>query len=228
MYQDEAGNWGHLRAIQTDGTSGYPRPKAATPMYTPLIPTYEPCGTPNRMHAAPMSFGSCNPPQHQSPFLTVGTPDANGQPARSVGALRWAVQQGNPLTGDDEADVRLNLDLTDVRRRSDLSDYTGDLNTRVSIQMTDRRSGDDADEAATVMPFQFSFPVPCVATADTSEGATCSTATTVEAVIPGSVMEGSRAIWQFGTIAVDDGGPDEDSSTTGNNRPFETQGVFVP
>ncbi len=185
MYQDDAGNWGHLRSVQVDGMDGYARPKSATPIYTPLVPAYQPCASPNRTHAQPLNYGSCNPPLAQSPFLTVGTPDSNGEVARSVGAVRWVVQPGNPSTPADEADVRLNLDLTDVRRTADLSDYTGDLNTRVTLQVTDRRSGDGADESGTVMPFEFAFTTACAATADPGTGATCTTATTAEAVIPG-------------------------------------------
>ena len=157
-------------ANDTSVLDGYPRPKAATPVYTPLVPAYKACGTPNRAHAAPLGHGSCSSPLQESPYLTVGTPDANGRPARSVGALRWGVQPGDPATAGDEADVRLNLDLTDVRRSSDLSDYTGDLNTRVAIQITDRRSGDDGDEPATVAPFEFSFPAPCSADPSSDDG----------------------------------------------------------
>ncbi len=68
--------------------AGYPRPKAATPTSVPLVPAYEPCSSPNRQHAAPLTFGSCNPPAQTSGHLTVGTPDANGKPAVSVGSTR--------------------------------------------------------------------------------------------------------------------------------------------
>jgi hypothetical protein len=210
----------------TSVLDGYARPKAATPIYAPLVPAYEACATPNRTHASPLAYGSCSPPQKQSSHLTVGTPDSNGQAARSTGAVRWVVQPGNPSTTADEADVGLNLDLTDVRRSADLSDYTGELNARVTLQVTDRRSG--ADEPATVVPFEFSVPVPCAADPSADVGATCAAATSAEAVIPGAVMEGARAVWELGRIAVDDGGPDEDASTTGDNRLFEVQGVFVP
>ncbi len=77
--------------------AGYPRPKAATPMYASLVPSYKQCTTPNRQHAPPLSFGSCNPPQQESDFLTVGTPDANGQAAKSVGWLRARVVNGRSL-----------------------------------------------------------------------------------------------------------------------------------
>ena len=62
---------------------GYPRPKSATPLYFPLTPAYAACppGEGNSQHAAPLSFPSCGPPQQASGYLTIGTPDANGEPA---------------------------------------------------------------------------------------------------------------------------------------------------
>src|SRR5205823_221541 len=57
---------------------GYPRPKGGTPAFFSLVVAFEPCGSPNRTHATPLSQGSCNPPQQASDYLTVGTPDANG------------------------------------------------------------------------------------------------------------------------------------------------------
>src|SRR6185312_10670410 len=85
-----------LAAADTDSTadvyaarafSGYPRPKGASPLRVALVPAYEPCTAPNRTHGPPLAFGSCAPPQQSSSDLTLGTPDANGQPAVSVGYL---------------------------------------------------------------------------------------------------------------------------------------------
>ena len=36
----------------TQNYPGYARPKAATPIWAPLVPAYEPCASPNRQHAA--------------------------------------------------------------------------------------------------------------------------------------------------------------------------------
>ena len=52
LYQDDAGNWGHLRSSRPV-MGGYARPKSATPVYTPLVPAYQPCASPNRTHAPP-------------------------------------------------------------------------------------------------------------------------------------------------------------------------------
>ena len=64
---------------------GYPRPKGATPMRASLVPAYNQCTSPNRVHGPPdfpgnasNPDGSCNPPAQTSGQITVGSPDANG------------------------------------------------------------------------------------------------------------------------------------------------------
>ena len=55
-------------------------------MRVSLVPAYEPCTSPNRTHGPPLAFGSCaRPPRHPGQ-LTVGTPDSNGQGAKSLGS----------------------------------------------------------------------------------------------------------------------------------------------
>jgi hypothetical protein len=70
-------------------------------------------------------------------------------------------------------------------------------------------------------------PIQCVATADESVGATCTADTSLDAVVPGLVQEGSRAIWELGGLAVSDGGADGDVDTN-DNEVFAKQGVLVP
>ena len=69
--------------------------------------------------------------------------------------------------------------------------------------------------------------MPCTATGDTTIGSTCAVATTADAVTPGVIKEGMRAIWQLGQVQVLDGGADGVASTTPNTV-FARQGVFVP
>ena len=134
-----------------------------------------------------------------------------------------------PDTPADEADVSLRLEITDVRRRSDLADYTGELRASVSTRITDKDNPPPAGGASdgTMTDSPTAFTAPCTATPDPSIGATCSVTTTVEAITPGAVKEGMRAIWQMGQIEVFDGGPDGDADTTPNTL-FAKQGVFVP
>jgi hypothetical protein len=208
---------------------GYARPKSATPVRASLVPAYRQCTAPNRTHGPPLGFGSCNPPAEHSAQLTVGTADANGQPPGSAGSIRFSVRVGDPGTPADEADVGLSFVLSDVRRRSDLADYTGELRATVPTRITDKDNPPSAGGAAdgTMADNSFGFTVPCAPTSSTSLGSTCGVTTTIEAVVPGAIKEGMRANWELGRIDVFDGGPDNDADTAPNTL-FATQGVFVP
>jgi len=209
-------------------SAGYARPKGATPMYASLVPAYEQCTAPDRTHGPPLVFGSCSAPAQTSGQLTVGTFDANGYPAGSVGFVRLGVQPGDPATAGDQADVSVTLSITDVRRSADGSDYTGEIEAYTNaVRMTDRGSGSSGSEPATVSDFAFSgMTAPCTATAGTI-GATCAVSTSFDAITPGSIVEGRRAIWQLSDLLVADGGPDGDTATPGNTV-FARQGIFVP
>jgi hypothetical protein len=211
----------------TSVLDGYPRPKGATPLFTPLVPAYKNCSSPNSSHGAPLSFPSCNPPELESQSLTVGTPDSNGKAAKSVGSAQFNVIPDDPDTPSDEANVRIAVSLTDVRRQSDLEDYTGELEADPTLRLTDRQSGPASDVPATVSDLAFPVTVPCAGTADTTVGATCAVTTTADSVLPGTVSEGKRAIWELGQVEVFDGGPDGLASTA-DNTVFARQGVFVP
>jgi hypothetical protein len=72
------------------------------------------------------------------------------------------------------------------------------------------------------------MPVTCTTTASTSIGSDCSSVTTANALMPGLVTNGNRAIWELGQVQVYDGGADGNSGTTGDNTLFMNQGLFVP
>ena len=97
----------------SEGGSGYPRPKSASPVQVSLVPAYEQCTAPNRTHGPPLAFPSCAPPTRSS-ALELGTPDSNGAGARSAGSVRLDVQVGAPGPPED-SDVRIAASLTDVR-----------------------------------------------------------------------------------------------------------------
>jgi hypothetical protein len=231
------------KLVSTDTDSGtdvfeirelatYPRPKGATPLKIALVPAFEACSAPNRIHGPPTigpgaNDPSCNPPVPASAQLTVGTPDSNGAPAKSSGFVRLAAIVGNPGTQADEADVAITLDLADVRRRSGLADYTGELLATMPMRLIDKYSGTTPVDAATMTDFTASFPASCTATADTTVGASCAASTTADALVPGMVVEGARAIWQLGRVEVFDGGAD-DIANTSPNTPFMRQGIFIP
>jgi hypothetical protein len=207
--------------------AGYPRPRGATPFRVSLTPAYEPCTAPDRQHGAPLAFASCNPPQPASNQLTVGTPDANGRAPNSTGSILYQVLLGD-AAAPNGADVRVTASLSDVRRLGTLADYTGELAVEQLVQITDRHNGPAQDEPATVQANPFRFTVPCAATSDPSAGGRCSLASTFNAILPGSVAPGRRAVWQLETIDVFDGGSDSQAATMDDNTLFARQGVFVP
>jgi Low-density lipoprotein receptor repeat class B len=208
--------------------AGYPRPKSASPIRVSLVPAFNPCVAANRTHGAPLAFPSCAPPVQSSGFATVGTPDANGAAANSVGSTRLTAVTGDPATVADEADVTISASTTDVRLKAGLGDYTGQLQANVRLRLTDHVSGPGLNEAATVQDFPFTFTVPCQTTADTTIGSSCAVATSADAIQPGTVREKARTIWQLGDVELFDGGPDGVAATTQGNTLFEAQGVFVP
>ena len=226
---DEALYWvainsGEIRKI----VPNYPRPKGATPLRASLVPAFAQCTAANRTHGPPLAFGSCNPPALRSGQLTVGTPDANLAGANSSGVVRMDAVIGDPGTPADEADVALRVSLTDVRRQSDLADYTGQLQASAATRITDRDSAGSAGApVGTAQDGTFAWTVPCAATPDTTIGATCSVTTSADAVNPGIIKESLRSVWQLGQVQVFDGGPDGVASTTPNTL-FAVQGIFVP
>jgi TolB protein len=204
----------------------YPHPKGATPMRVSLVPAFDECTSANESHGPPLVFESCNPPAQSSPYLTIGTPDANGEAPRSIGEVDYKVLQD---------DVRVSASITDVRCRTAdvetcaggaLSDYTGELEATSSIRVTDRLNGRFATAAGTLDRFQFPIRIPCAETASAS-GADCSIVTTFNTVVPGVVSEGGRAIWQLGQIQVRDGGLDGNANSD-DYATFLVQGLFAP
>ena len=167
-------------------------------------------------------------PSQSSPNVTVGAPDWNAQPANLNGSVSFRVVVGDPVTQADEADVSIQASITDVRVRSNASDYTGQLQGVVVLQITDRLNGAALNEAGTASDVPFTFTIPCTATSgSTNIGSTCAVFTSADAVVPGAVKESKRSIWQLGDVRVSDGGPDGQVSTQ-DNSPFLRQGIYIP
>ena len=138
---------------------------------------------------------------------------------------------GDPATPADEADVRLTAFDADIRRASDLADYPGELQARLGLRITERDGPTPAGGGpapVTQQDVSLSFTVPCIPTADSSVGATCSTTTTADSLAPGVVVERRRAIWELRDVRVLDGGPDGDAETAAGNEVFQVPGVFIP
>jgi dienelactone hydrolase len=224
-------NYSYLAEAQTPDPKGYARPRAAKPTRIALVPAYRPCASANAAHGAPLSAPACNPPVPSSGNLTVGTPDANGRPVASSGYVTLNDVGESPIDpqNGDQADVQINASLTDVRRGSDFSDYTGELRAVLGLRITDRNNSDGTltDEGGTATDVPLAFNIPCAATSGT-EGGACGVTTTADAVLGGIATEGKRAIWEVPTIEIFDGGADGDGDTTGDNRLFAVPGVFAP
>ena len=198
---------------------------------------YEPCETPNEVHGPPLAFASCKPPKAVSDYLTVGTADSNGQPTKFIGSVKYTTLVGNPTTPENEADVRVEASLTDVRCKSAqvspcsqvaLADYTGELQAAAELRITDKDNDFTRVPATIANDFlRVPVPIPCTATADPTVGATCGVDTTLDAVLPGVVKEGMRAIWESREVKVLDGGEDG-LAETDDNTVFAKQGIFVP
>jgi Tol biopolymer transport system component len=229
IYTMNADGSNQTRLTFATGTSGTPawqrssiyvRPKGGSPFYASLVPAYQTCSSPNRVHGAPLAYSSCNPPAQSSPNLTVGTPDANLQGAKSVSHAKLLT-----LTGD----IQISADITDVRNTSDLSDYTGTVQLVLPIQITDRNSPGTGGVSpiATTESRDYTATFPCGATPDTTIGSECSVSTSANVLTPGAVIGGQRTMWEVNQIKLLDGGPDGDA-TTANNSVFMVQGVFAP
>jgi hypothetical protein len=215
---------GIMMAWYSPTAGGYARPKGASPLRVPLVPAYNQCTSPNSTHGAPLSSGSCNPPVQSSGFLTMGSPDANGAGANGTGSVSMIVVPGITSNTVDDADLKLKVSVADVRKKSDLTDYTGQLKATTNMRVIDR---DNGPAEVGVGDTAYSFTIPCVATGVTTIGSTCSLDTTADALVPNTIKEGARSIWQLGQIDVLDGGSDGLASTNPNTR-YLTQGYFVP
>jgi hypothetical protein len=222
-------------ASQTTTTvtaGGYPRPKSANPIHASLVPAFRACSPDEAglVHGPPLAHPSCGSPAQASGFLTVGTPDANGPAANMAGYARLsAIGEPAPIdpNNGDQADVGLQLNLTDVRDKTTLADYGGELRAETILRITDQQSTPSGFAAATSTDTTLAFDVPCTPTAATNGGAKCVISTTAEALVPSLVTERRRTIWELGRVRVFDGGADGDTAT-GPDTLFAVQGIFVP
>ena len=207
----------------------YARPKGATPLRVSLVPAYKPCTDPNRTHGPPLAFPSCNPPLQQSDHATVGTPETNAHPANSIGFLKLTTIVGDPAQFGNQANVRFDFRMTDVRDKATGDTYASGKELRVvlALRMTDRWNGPALRDNATVTDLEVAVNVLCQGGAPPN-GAICAESTMMNAVLPTVVVEGQRALWQVDQVKVYDGGTDGDADTTGDNTLFAVQGILVP
>jgi hypothetical protein len=208
---------------------GHPRPQSAGPIRVSLVPAYTRCVFPDRTHGPPLASESCSNPDQLSSSVTVGTSESNGHPANFVGHVTIKPLIGNPGTLAEDADVRVAVTMSDIRRRFDeATDYTGELQANLTLRMTDRFSGATADVSATMKDIPLSIDMQCVPTSAAGIGSSCATTTTADSLTPGMVFEGKRTVWEVSQVRVIDGGEDGLMSTPVDNTIFAKQGIFVP
>ena len=226
--------------LAATGAGAHVRPKSAPIIKVPLVPSFNACASPNRQHGPPLAFPSCNPPVATSNSVTVGTEETNGAGDNSVGNFKLKVQGGVPGPPED-SDVLVTGSITDVRCKgattacgsangADGPDYNGGLQGSSTLRITDRWSAVSSGggpDPSTVVDIPFPFPFACVATADTTVGSTCSSNTSMNAVVPLAIRDGKRSVFAWGQFVISDGGPDGSTSTTPNTN-FMREGVFVP
>ena len=223
--------------------AGHIRPKGAKKYISSLVPAYQACSAPDRVHGPPLSFGSCSPAP-TSQYVTVGTPDVNGAAAQFVGSVEWKAYLGLPGPPHDTQSF-LRLNLTDIRctaaattcgsaNAAGGADYTGELAGEFTMRITDHHSAvspGGGTDPATLTDYTYRYWFwfsPCSATADPSIGSTCTLSTNANNFVNGFTPEGARTIWELSQARIYDGGADGVGSSAGDNTLFAVQGLFVP
>ncbi len=215
----------------------YPRPGGGSPLSVPLVPEFAAC-TPenqNTTHIGPLDAPACTPAVHDS-ALTISAV------GRGQASARFNVIPGDLSTAADEANVEVQLSIADVKRASDGADYTGSVVLATALRITDRSSGPNADQPATVEDIDFGLPTNCVATASVDRGSNCNLQSTTDSLVPGFAKERSRAVISMLSIEVLDAGTDgiltpavdplgqgcPPTCGSGDEKVFLRQGVFAP
>jgi hypothetical protein len=238
-------------AVTQSATATHARVKAATPMYVPMVLAYKDCDPPNEVHGGPLSVVSCNPPIPASNFVTIGTPDANGAGANGTGFIKLRAIVGVP-GGPDDTDMAITANATDVRCKGASvtcgstnaaagADYTGQLQLRLPIRMTDHDNGLSGTAPGTTQTVGLPVVMTCAATASTIIGGTCDVNTSADSVVPGMVKEGKRTQISGEPIpgvdvsleqipgGIIDAGSDGNAGTTGDGEAlFMEPGLFFP
>jgi hypothetical protein len=94
------------------------------------------------------------------------------------------------------------------------------------VRITDSYNGPTQNAGATVVDIGYPIPMDCLPN-NGSLGSTCGVNTSVNALTPGVVRTGARAIWQLGEMQVLDSGPDGIRGNT-DDEVLAVQGIYVP
>jgi hypothetical protein len=244
-------------AVTASGTAfaNHVRPRGASPKLDSLAVAYRGCAQTTKVHGGPATsplsgLPSCDPAK-SSPFLTVGTPDANGAPAQMVGTVKQTV-----VTAPSPSDITLEASVTDVRCDAPIAPnpalcqpngpagtppaYKGQTDVVVPIRVTDHCNYSGGPGPCPAPPNSgtiaqtviLDFPMQCAVPAVPNVGGTCSVTTSWNARYPGIVpppsppANGSRMNIEVGVVHVTDG--NDTGQASPNNAVFLTSGLFSP
>jgi hypothetical protein len=226
-------------------TKNYARPQGATPVQLALVPAFKQCTTTNAKHKGALATKSCNPAIPESNYLTMGSPDFNGQAANAAGLIQMRSFCNGGASGEtppclttpgDQLDGQITINQTDVRcigtsgscPNGALSDYAGNLLLKLTARVTDRNSGGLG--GATLLDVPVSTTFSCITNGLSTIGSTCSATTSFDALLGGAsiITEQKRAVWELRNVEIYDGGTDGVASTQGDNTLFEVGGLFFP
>src|SRR5437899_12856067 len=140
-----------LLVLATAATATHVRPIGAPMKIDFLAISYNQCtSTGAPVHGSPASAPSCVPPVQTSPYLTVGTLDANGAPAGNWGRQRLDVCGPSGYAGCPASDVRILFHDQDIRCNAAFvssacgptnsagpPDYTGEIAVTFTLRITD-------------------------------------------------------------------------------------------
>ena len=117
----------------------YVRPKGATPLLASLVPAFKPCGVAERHPRLAARVRLVQP-------AAAGIIVPHGRDARCERAGgecdRIGADEDVQLSGVRRSGTQcrrpLDVSITDVRKKADLSDYTGQLRVDAALRLTDR------------------------------------------------------------------------------------------
>jgi hypothetical protein len=209
-------------------------PADASPLHLELVPELRQTissaqctarGGTNSTHGPPLSFGSCSPPG-----VLPGTQARIGP--QSTSGVDVTVVPGDTDPGNgDQADVTIVFVVTDVQAVAG-GDYnpvaTGtDVLALSRLRVSDHLVSPPHPSGGTVIDFEFTVPVMCVATGDPTAGSTCAASTTADSIVPAVVRENLNMVVQTHRVRLNDAGPDNTPGNADDKR-LASQGIYIP
>jgi beta-propeller repeat-containing protein len=124
-------------------------------------------------------------------------------------------------SGTSQSDCVAGADLTLTATFPGAAAGTG-------LRITDSNNGSGHDIAATVADSGFPIPMDCLPTpSQSSVGSVCGVNTSANALSPGVVRTGDKAVWELGEFQVLDSGPDGIRGDA-DDQILAAQGIYVP